>query len=100
MTTRNLDYLEVGPAWTGDVWKTIKVLIERRPDLDIKILDADRTGLAVVKNLDPRSTLLKECYDEVLTEYQNMELEKVGARAYYDIFPLQSSADFLASRAI
>lgn len=52
--------------WTGDVWRLMYVLKEFRPDLQIKIFTLPPTGLAVITNLDPESTLLRDQYDEVV----------------------------------
>ena len=38
--------------WTGDVWKTLLILMATRPDLQIDILDAASTGLVVIRKLD------------------------------------------------
>lgn len=96
MTTRDLDYLKTGRAWTGDVWKTIAILIEKRADLEIKILDADRTGIAVISNLNPDSQTLAQAYEEVFEAYKDIELRSIGASGYYDRFPLLSAADYLS----
>ncbi|WJY21191.1 class I SAM-dependent methyltransferase [Fontisubflavum oceani] len=53
-------------AWTGDVWKTVLVLKELRPDLRIDVLNAASTGLACIRNLDPANRGLLERYDEVV----------------------------------
>ncbi|MBN8940541.1 MAG: class I SAM-dependent methyltransferase [Rhizobiales bacterium] len=55
--------------WTGDVWKTAAILQKYRPDLKLTFLDAPPTGLLLCTNLDPRSTLLSERYDEIVAEF-------------------------------
>ena len=44
--------------WSGDVWRLILLLRERRPDLDISVIDIAPTGLGLVRRLDPHSTVL------------------------------------------
>ena len=55
--------------WTGDVWKTLQILIERRPDLDIRVAAAAPTGLAVIRNLDPRNRTLKRGYEKLVADW-------------------------------
>lgn len=97
MTTRNLEYLE-GPKrpWTGDVWKVVAILLKYRPDLKIDILDAHKTGLACVSNLDPKNNVLAERYDEIVGAFTDLVLGDMGARAYYDLFDLRKAGEYLA----
>ena len=53
-------------AWTGDVYKAVEVLMRHRPDLVVLVVNTAPTGTAIVASLDPRSTVLPECYDEEL----------------------------------
>ena len=55
--------------WTGDVWKIIPVLRERRPDLDVTVVGVEPSGLAFVTGLDPRSTVLSDAYDEIQEQF-------------------------------
>ncbi|MGL4287619.1 MAG: class I SAM-dependent methyltransferase [Phreatobacter sp.] len=55
--------------WTGDVWKTAAILQKYRPDLKLTFLDAPPTGLLLCANLDPRSTVLSERYDEIIADF-------------------------------
>ena len=56
-------------AWTGDVYKIAPVLRKYRPDLEVGVfytfIGPYRKGLAVVKNLDPSSTVLEENYAQI-----------------------------------
>ena len=54
--------------WTGDVWKLILALRKYRPDLNIIVLDAYPTGLAVVSGLDPDSDFLSDNYEDIVAE--------------------------------
>jgi hypothetical protein len=77
-------------GWTGDVWKVVMALLDLRPDLSLDIVSAHRTGLAVIRNLDPQSTVLRENYDALMDKYLTMDLEAEGAAIYYDRFRLTS----------
>lgn len=46
--------------WTGDVWQLVLCLKQYRPDLEIVTADVAPTGLGIVKDLDPSSTVLEE----------------------------------------
>lgn len=52
--------------WTGDVYRVILALRKYRPDLNITILDAQPTGLAIISNLDPTSEILKDNYEDIV----------------------------------
>lgn len=57
--------------WTGDVWKAADILMRYRPDLDIIALDAPPTGLIVIRNLDPGSTVLESKYQAIIDAYSS-----------------------------
>jgi hypothetical protein len=44
--------------WVGDTWKALECLLHERPDLQISIIPCHPSGLVVVQNLDPGSSLL------------------------------------------
>ena len=50
------------------MWKTVDMLMRYRPDLDIVALDAPPTGLVVIRNLDPSSSVLNDNYDRIVDE--------------------------------
>lgn len=56
-------------VWTGDVWKLVACLRRYRPDLAVATVDVPPSGLAVVTNLDARSTGLSERVDELHSEF-------------------------------
>ena len=64
--------VQVQNRWTGDVWKILLCLKEYRPDLRIATVDVPPTGLAVVRGLDPGSTVLADHYDEICARYIEM----------------------------
>ena len=72
--------------WAGDVWRVVPTLRRHRPDLKISILDAPPTGLVVVENLDPTSTLLREAtlHDgsrQAFEDYWSEIAPQIGAAA-------------------
>lgn len=64
--------------WTGDVWKVVACLKKYRPDLEVRILAAPPSGLAVVRRLDPRSNLLASRYDALCREFVPMPYAALG----------------------
>jgi hypothetical protein len=77
--------------WSGDVWRLIVLLKKYRPDLAIDTVGAPPTGLALVRNLDPDSTLLRERYEALRDEflgldYAYLETDKAGK---LNLFPNQ-----------
>jgi SAM-dependent methyltransferase len=55
--------------WSGDCWRLILALKKHRPDLAIDTIATAPTGLAVVRNLDPASSVLHERMDEIVAEF-------------------------------
>lgn len=54
--------------WTGDVWKSIKVLMDNRTDYDYLIINAPPSGLLVAKrkpNIDKSSYTLEEAQQQL-----------------------------------
>lgn len=97
MTTREESYLEIGTGWTGDVWKVVPVLKRYRPDLKVDVVNSHRTGLCVVSNLDPNSTVLEENFADIVGEFVPIDLAKEGPGFYFDDIELVSPDDFIAS---
>ena len=62
----------VSVSWTGDVYRVILALRKYRPDLNITILDAQPTGLAIISGLDPTSKFLQDNYEEIVAEIMNI----------------------------
>lgn len=92
-TRRDQDYKKL---WAGDVWKMIPILQKYRPDLSITCTNCSPTGLAVIQALDPRSTVLRENYRQIVDEYmdQNMTDENIGA--YFEANSFVAPDAFLA----
>ena len=52
--------------WAGDVWKTVLILLEHRPDLEITAIPSPPTGLIRLTNLDPSSSVLSRYYNQAV----------------------------------
>lgn len=75
--------------WTGDVWRLIVLLKRHRPDLSIHTVATPPSGLAIVRNLDPGSTLIADNFDRLCAELMALDygyLEK-GRAAKLNLFP-------------
>ncbi len=83
MALRDWDQTQTS-AWTGDVWKLVPILQKYRPDLTIDAYDCKPTGLVVISDLDPKSTVLKDNYDVIINEWMDVTLEEYGDTKYYD----------------
>jgi Methyltransferase domain len=55
--------------WTGDIWRLILALRHCRPDLEVAVADSGPSGLGIIRNLDPSSTVLPDRYDEIVEQY-------------------------------
>ena len=55
--------------WSGDIWKLVVCLRKYRPDLSVHTVGCAPTGLAVVRNLDPASTVLQGRLQEIYAEF-------------------------------
>jgi hypothetical protein len=60
--------------WTGDVWKVWEILSDWRPDLDLRLVNSQPTGLLVVRNLNPYNRILKENWASINRNYGSIEL--------------------------
>jgi hypothetical protein len=87
-----------GP-WTGDVWKTLLILLRYRPDLKIDVTKAGGTGLVLVSNLNPRSQVLAKKYDALVKDYMDEELSGLdgGVGGLYRNFDLVDPVDFIST---
>lgn len=83
--------------WTGDVWKTLQILQLYRPDLKIDVTNAFPTGLVLIRNLDPRSTVLSKKYAALVKEFMDKELSDFegGIAGFYKTQVLKDPADVL-----
>jgi hypothetical protein len=83
--------------WTGDVWKTLQILQLYRPDLKIDVTTARPTGLVLIRNLNPRSTVLEKKYDALVKEFMDKELTDFdgGVAGFLKTLNLKDPADVL-----
>jgi Methyltransferase domain len=58
--------------WTGDVWKLILCLKKHRPDLEVHTVATAPTGLAIIRGLDPGSTVLRDRMDRIREEFEDL----------------------------
>jgi hypothetical protein len=56
--------------YTGDVWKTLLILVRNRPDLKICIVPAWPSGLVLVNGLNSRSEVLDEKFSVLVDQYR------------------------------
>jgi hypothetical protein len=54
--------------WTGDVYKLMATLVRYRPDLFAIQVDTQPTGVLLVFGADPDSGVLRDRYEEILSE--------------------------------
>lgn len=55
--------------WTGDVWKMIPCLKALRPDLKIHVIPTAPSGIGIITNADPNSTLLQDNFAAITQKY-------------------------------
>ena len=61
--------------WTGDVWKTLLILLQERPDLQIDVLDAAPTGLVIIRKMGGKPRHLKARYKSLLKTWDPVTLD-------------------------
>jgi methyltransferase family protein len=67
-------------VWTGDVWRALVALREQRPDLAIATVAAPPTGLAIIRSLDPVSSVLQERYKWIVETYMARPYAQIARR--------------------
>lgn len=70
----------VSKFWSGDVWRLILALRKYRPDLRVNVIATRPTGLGIVQNLDPHSTVLAERRDEIIDEFLGLDISVLEGR--------------------
>jgi hypothetical protein len=85
--------------WAGDVWKTVLVLKQYRPDLQIHAFDAAPTGLVVVTGLNPGSTVLSENYSNILQDWTKRTLDAWG-NDYLATLNVLEAKNYLSKEAL
>jgi cephalosporin hydroxylase len=66
--------------WSGDIWRLVVLLRRHRPDLVVRTIAAPPTGLAVVRNLDPGSTYIRDHLDALIAEFLAVEFGAFAGR--------------------
>jgi hypothetical protein len=75
--------------WTGDIYKLTAVLERYRPDLTVIPVNTSPTGILLVVDLDPGSTVLADGYGEIVAEYATAGPESVP----YEVLHRVKAAD-------
>ncbi len=84
-------------SWTGDVWKIVPILKKYRPDLRVFFVDCPPTGLIAVRRLHPGSTVLAGAYQDIVTEFRDVDLADYGKDRLWTDFPTIDSAELVAN---
>ena len=63
--------------WTGDVWRLVMLLKKYRPGLSVHTVAAPPSGLAVIRNLDPDSRLIRDNFDDLVREFSAMDYSAI-----------------------
>ncbi len=61
--------------WAGDVWKAVPILERLRPDLTLTYVPCFPTGLLLVTDLDPSSTVLEARFETAVSDLQGAVFE-------------------------
>lgn len=81
--------------WTGDVWKLLPILHRYRPDLRQIVLDCPPTGLVLLTDLNPHSTVLRENYQDIVEQFMRVTLSDYSLDRFRAEFaPLDSRSLF------
>lgn len=86
--------------WTGDVWKVVPILKRLRPDLRITLLDCPPTGLVMITDLDPTSTVLEKAYSEIVAEFARIPHEDASLEAFYAGHRIEASQPLMAEEEL
>jgi hypothetical protein len=78
--------------WAGDAWRTLLALCKHRSDLAFTVVDSAQTGLALVTNLDPQSTLLVDNYAAIVREMMSLSLEEIGFKRLFSMIGLEATS--------
>ena len=60
--------------------------------LEITTIDARPTGLVLITNLRPRSTVLPDDYGTIVREMMSLSLEQIGIETLFSTVNLESTA--------
>lgn len=65
--------------WTGDIFKTLLVLTELRPDLRVVVVPCFPSGLALVTGVDPRRAIDMSAYSAAVAAWQPVSFDAAFA---------------------
>lgn len=65
--------------YTGDIWKTLLIIVRNRPDLRICIIPTWPSGLVLVTGLDSKSDLLQEKFSTLVDQYRPLPFTEYAA---------------------
>jgi SAM-dependent methyltransferase len=66
--------------WSGDIWRLVLLLRKHRPDLVVQTIATAPTGLTLVRNLDPKSTYIRDHLDALIEAYLAVDYGFLGER--------------------
>lgn len=78
-------------VWTGDCWKVVSILRKYRADLNIRVVDCPPSGLVVITGLDHTNTVLRDNYDDLMSEYMDLSIRDYGTDKLADDLDIVSS---------
>ena len=76
---RSASSRKITEFWTGDTWKMIACLKEMRPEIQLFTIKTFPSGLAVITNLNAKSTVLRDGYNDIVKKYSQLPYSFVGA---------------------
>jgi hypothetical protein len=71
---------QVTGFWSGDIWRLMLLLRTRRPDLTVRTIAAPPTGLGIVLNPNPASTVLAGNLEALIAEYMAKDFGVLAGR--------------------
>lgn len=80
--------------WLGDVWKMMLILQKYRPELHLTVVDAAPSGLVMITNLDPGSSVLADNYHDIVAEFRDVSLVTYGVEPYLSEIDLLPTSRF------
>jgi hypothetical protein len=66
--------------WSGDIWRLMLLLRERRPDLTVRTIATPPTGLGIVLNPDPNSRVLGDELARLIPQYLARDFSVLAGR--------------------
>lgn len=86
--------------WTGDVWKVVDILRRYRPDLDVRVMNANPSGMAVITNLDPSNTVIDDKMDEIRKEYDKKDLDASNLAEVTEMLSIERTIPYLEEKGM